>query len=156
MAAGNSWPLQQLRSHNSPEGTEIFLTRFCYFPFLAQSEPIELALPQAARLSIFFNMKISGVAGLRGTWIKDALLIGLRREEKSPALAGFKPTTSGVFFRRHALYHSVTTTVLHCSRCSFFDNPRNLRDNWCSENEGLIVTQSLKRLGTRLTWMPSM
>ena len=40
-----------------------------------------LDLPQAARLSIFYG-KISCVAPPWGTWIKDSLLMGERREKK--------------------------------------------------------------------------
>ena len=43
--------------------------------FFAPSVHIKLDSPQAARLSIFYR-KISSVAPQRGTWIKDALLMG--------------------------------------------------------------------------------
>ena len=56
--------------------------------FFAQSVLIKLASPQSAWLSIFLIEKINSVAPPRGTSMRDALLIEMRREEKSPAPGG--------------------------------------------------------------------
>ena len=61
--------------------------------FLAQSMHIKLALPQAAWLTYFWR-KISSVAPIWGTCIKDTVLRGQRKEKKAQHPAGFKPTTS--------------------------------------------------------------
>ena len=73
--------------------------------FLAQSVgSYPLALPQAAWLSSFYR-KISSVAPPQGTWIKDALLRGQRRE-KSPAPGGIG--THNLSVMRRELYRCAT------------------------------------------------
>ena len=75
--------------------------------FFAQSMPIKLALSQAAWLSIFFR-KISSVAPPWGTWIKDALLRGQRREK---SLALNRIWTHDLSVTRRALYRCATTAA---------------------------------------------
>ena len=58
----------------------------------AHSVIIKLALPQAAQLSLSYG-KITSVAPTQGTWIKDPLLRGKRRE-KAQLLPGIEPRTS--------------------------------------------------------------
>ena len=73
--------------------------------FFAQSVLIKLASPQSAWLSIFLIEKISSVAPPRGTSMRDALLIEMRREEKKAQhLAGLEPSTSRVLLLKCVLY----------------------------------------------------
>ena len=71
---------KESRGFESWAGLLFYYSIRAYFDFL----------PQAAWQSIIFYRKTSSVVPPWGTSSKDALLIGLRREEKSPAPGGIQ------------------------------------------------------------------
>ena len=71
---------------------------------------IKPALPQAARINIFYR-KISSVALLWGTWLRTHFSRDREEKKKALHLVGFEPTTS-MSWGSHVLYHYATSADL--------------------------------------------
>ena len=75
--------------------------------FFAHSVPIKLVLLQAAQL----KSKISSVAPLWGTLIKDSLLMSRGDKKKAQHPTGSEDTASRILLCRHVLYLCATTAA---------------------------------------------